>query len=197
MKIKWLLSVVCLCLTSKGYTLTQSDLEEIEHASEGAPVHITDKATFLKFEQGKFSVIKKGSNNFTCFVVREPKGRYEPACLNEQAVRSILPAYELHMKLLHEGVSYKDTHTALDEAFKKGKLPAAETGSLVYMMSPHNKFYYKGKIYPTPIHHMYFYPKLDNEVFSLKGGPVSLWQGFPHVTALIVAVPPADTSSGL
>ncbi len=190
--MKYLALIVCLVLATECFALSKEDVKEIAHAAEAAPLHITGDATFLKFRNSKFVKIKNGKNNFTCFVVREPKGRYEPSCLNEQAVRSILPAYELHMKLLYKGLSYDETYAAIDKAFKSGKLPTAETGSLVYMMSPNNKFYYKGKIVSTLIHHMYFYPKLDDKVFSLAEGPISLWQGFPHLSALIVSVPGAQ-----
>jgi len=183
--MKLLAICVLLGMSLKCFSLNKEDQEEIASASEAAPAHITKEATFLTFEKGRLVKIKSGKNNFTCFVVREPKGRYEPSCLNEQAVRSILPAYELHMKSLYSGLSYDETYAVLDNAFKKGKLPTAETGSLVYMMSPYNKFYKhkEGKLISSPIHH------LDERVFSLGNGPVFLWQGFPHLSALIVAFP--------
>lgn len=183
-------------MAANCFSLSKSDLKEIAHASEAASPHITDDATFLKFKNDRLVTIKAGKNNFTCFVVRDPRGRFEPSCLNEQAVRSILPAYELQMKLLYKGQTAEETHAALGKAFKDGELPASETGALVYMMSPNNKIYFKGKLVPTPVHQMYYYPKLDDKVFSLASGPVFLWQEeFPHLSALIVAVPGLEPSS--
>ncbi len=178
-------------LSNFSYALNPEDAQEIMSASEAAPEHITEFATFLKFKDGDFLTIKKGVNNFTCFVVREPKGRYEPACLNQEAMRSVFPAYELHMTSLYNGLSYGETYKDIKLAYEKGKIPTAETGSLVYMMSAKNKMYNpkSGERYPTPIHQMYFYPKLSDKTFSLKGGPPYLWQGFPHMTALIIVVP--------
>lgn len=193
--MKQIIFILCFGVSLSGFASSESDLQEILYASEGAPSHITDNATFLKFQNDRFVEIKAGGNNFTCLVVREPKGRYEPSCLNEQAVRSILPAYELHMALLFKGLSYEETHTALNQSFKEGKLPTAEPGALVYMMSPNNKFYSNGQLVTSPIHQMYFYPKLEDKVFSLGDGSVALWQGFPHLSALIVVVPGAESNN--
>lgn len=188
--MNYLCCFLIFMLSNFSYALSSEDNQEIISASEAAPDNVTEFATFLKFKDGDFLTIKKGVNNFTCFVVREPKGRYEPACLNQEAMRSVFPAYELHMKSLYSGLSYGDTYKGIKLAYERGEIPTAEAGSLVYMMSDKNEMYnpQSGELYPTPIHQMYFYPKLSNKTFSLKGGPPYLWQGFPHVSALIVVV---------
>ncbi|WP_194868677.1 chromate transporter [Pseudoalteromonas sp. PPB1] len=186
--MKYLIFALLIFASVPCFSLSEADRLEISRASEGAPSHVTKDATFLKFKGGKFIPIKQGKNKFTCAVVHDPNGRYEPSCFNEPAVRTILPAYELHMKSLYEGKSYDETYKIVGEAFRAGKLPTAETAALVYMMSPNNKMFYNGKLYPTPVHHMYFYPKLKSDVFSLGEGSVSLWQGFPHLSAVIVTI---------
>ena len=186
--MKYLILVLLNLTCATCFALSEIDRLEIQRASEGAPPHITKDATFLKFEDGKFALVQQGSNNFTCAVIHDPNGRYEPSCFNEQAVRSILPAYELHMKLLYEGKSYDETYTLLKGAFASGKLPTSESAALVYMMSPNNKIYRDGQLKSSPVHQMYFFPKLKNDVFSLGQGPVSIWQGFPHLSALIVVL---------
>lgn len=188
--MKMMLFTVILFAAQSVLSMSDQDKTEVKLASEGAPNHITENASFMKFENNKFVRIVKGSNNFTCLVVREPKGRFEPSCFNEQARRSILPTYELHMSLMVKGFSGKEVYKKIGLAFDRGELPSAETGSLVYMMSSNNRTSTQesGKYYPTPVHQMFYYPRLKDEVFSLTGGTSSLWQGFPHLSALIVAV---------
>lgn len=142
--------------TMDCFSLSDDDIEEIALASEAAPLHITDDATFLKFKNDRLVTIKSGKNNFTCLVLRDPNGRFKPSCLNYQAVFSILSAYELQMKSLYNGLSNEEINAALDKAFKNGKIPKAETGALVYMMSPNNKIVYKGKLVSTPLNHCDF-----------------------------------------
>ncbi len=185
-----LLFLFVLLVSLNCFASRQKKQEEVSRVSEAAQLHITQNATFTMFADGEFKLIKKGSNNFTCFVVREPKGRYEPACLNEEAMRSVFPAYKMHMRLLYSGHTYESTHKKIDDAFNAGILPTAEAGALVYMMSPNNMMYNPAndQLSKTPIHQMYFYPKLNDKTFSLKSGPPWLWQGFPHLSALIVVV---------
>ncbi|MGK0299024.1 MAG: hypothetical protein ACI9XC_002650 [Gammaproteobacteria bacterium] len=189
--MKFQLLIALVLFTNICLALSPEDTQEINFAAEGAPKHITDEASYLKFVNGKFESIKKGTNNFTCFVVREPKGRYEPSCLNEEAMRSVFPTYELQMNLLYSGLSYEETYKRTELAFKNTQIPTAEVGSLVYMMSPNNKFYNQSteKLERSPVHQMYYYPKLQDSTFSIKDGPPWLWQGFPHMSALIVVVP--------
>ncbi len=170
------------------YSQTPEEIQEIKYASEAAPNHITDNASFMMFKDGKYVEIKKGTNNFTCFVIRNPNGRYEPSCLNEEAMRSIFPTYEMHTQLLYNEVSDKNALTKIEEAFKEGIIPTAETGALVYMMSPNNKVYNHNtkSLIKMPAHQMYFYPKISDETFSLTGTSPWLWQGYPHLSSLIV-----------
>ena len=84
-------SIVVLCsfFTPDSWALTALEEAEIAAASEAAPSHITGNATFMIFREGRFETISKGTNNFTCLVMRNPQGRFEPACLNEEAMSSV------------------------------------------------------------------------------------------------------------
>ena len=187
--IKTTVTVISLGLTAAAQAKPIDHLKEIHLASEAAPQHITAQASFLAFENGRFTPIKQGTNNFTCLVMRSPEGRFEPACLNEQAVRSILPTYEKHMQLRWQGLSKQQTMDKLAQLYQQGQLPTAETAALVFMMSSNNRgAKMDGTHYPVPSHQMYFFPKLDDEVFSINGTGVRLWQGYPHLTSLIVDV---------
>lgn len=192
--------LTCLMILFATYAQAQSrEQQEIILASEAAPDHISNEASFMIFDGGEFHYIKKGSNNFTCMVIREPKGRFEPACLNREAMASVFPTYEMHMKLMYEaGLSMEETLQALARAHQQGQIPNATTGSLVYMMSPNNKVYdYRRQaLVSSPVHQMYFYPKLNDETFSLEPGSVFLWQGYPHLSALIVVLNRDDPTAG-
>lgn len=167
-----------------------TDAEEIAFASEAAPAHITSQANFMAFRDGKFETILQGTNNFTCLVVRDLNGRFEPSCFNQPAMESVFHTYELEMQLLYDGHAHPEVMQAIEEASQSEKIPSAAPGSLVYMMSPNNKFYdyNRERLGNSPIHQMYYFPKLSDETFSLSSGPIFLWQGYPHLTAVIVVV---------
>jgi hypothetical protein len=168
----------------------ESIKKEIQQASEAAPVHIVEHASFMRFVDGEFRSVKTGSNGFTCLVVREPLGRYEPTCFNPPAMKSVFYTYQMHMKYLYMGYDYSQTYQKLVQAFEHKKLPLPEPASLVYMMSPNNQNYYPQSktVKKGMAHQMYFYPKLTDETFSLASGGPFLWQGFPAMSALIVPV---------
>ncbi|MCG8412920.1 MAG: hypothetical protein MI746_01765 [Pseudomonadales bacterium] len=164
---------------------------EIAAAAEAAPPHITAAATYLAFEQDHFQTLRTGTNNFTCLVIRDPQGRFEPACLNEEAMRSVFPTYALEMKLLYAGTPPSAIKQRLADAYSAGQIPTAEPGAIVYMMSQNNLNYNAATeiLAPTPVHQMYYFPKMPDETFSLTANlPVRLWQGFPHLSALIVDI---------
>ncbi|MCF2948238.1 chromate transporter [Paraglaciecola aquimarina] len=187
----WILSIALVAV--RALAMTDEEKQEIIYASEAAPNHITDSASFLMFRDGKFQTIKEGNNKFTCLVIRNPHGRFEPACLNKPAIESVLPTLEYHMERLYSGASTKQVMDEITKKFEMNTLPSAKNGALVYMMSQNNKAYLEDakKLISFPPHQMYFMPKLPVNVFSLEAStfsPGSPWvyQEYPHMTSLIV-----------
>lgn len=191
---KWFVSLLFISTaipTQATDLKEQDDIQtEILQASEAAPKHIVEHASFMRFVDGEFQLIKTGTNGFTCLVVREPLGRYEPTCFNPPAMQGVFYTYQMHMKYLYMGYNSQQTYQILVQAFEDKKLPLPEPASLVYMMSPNNQNYYPQSktVKKGMAHQMYFYPKLTDETFSLASGGPFLWQGFPAMSALIVPV---------
>lgn len=190
-QIIWVLGL--LLVMPEANALSDEDKQEITYASEAAPNHISDFATFLKFRDGTFQTIKKGSNNFTCLVMRNPNGRFEPACLNKPAMETVLPTFEYHTARLYAGVSTEHVMNEIANKFAVNELPTASVGALVYMMSKNNQAYLEDtdQLISFPPHQMYFMPKLSNEVFSLPDSQFSpgspwLFQEYPHMSSLII-----------
>jgi hypothetical protein len=92
----------------------------------------------MRFIDGKFELLKMGTNGFTCLVVREPLGRYKLTNFNQPAMKSILYTYQIHMKSLFIGYDYQQTYPILAQTFGHGILPLPKSASLVYIMSPNN-----------------------------------------------------------
>lgn len=186
------IALIALLTATSVIALAQetSVQQAIRFAAEAAPANVTDNASYMSFDGKQFQTIKQGSNNFTCLVVSNPKGRYEPSCFNEQAMGSVFPAYEMEMALLYQGVPPEQAWQQISKAHEDGKLPDAEHGSLVYMMSPNNKMFNadSGQLEPGVVHQMYYFPRLSAETFSLTTEHVRLCPCFPHLSALIVEI---------
>jgi hypothetical protein len=80
---KWFVSLLVISTALSAQTVDLKEQygiqTEIRQASEAAPAHIVEHASFMRFVDGEFQLIKTGTNGFTCLVVREPLGRFEPA----------------------------------------------------------------------------------------------------------------------
>jgi hypothetical protein len=200
-KLRPMKTLIGLCLffcALQAHALTEQEQREIAEASEAAPAQITRDASFMIFRNGHFERIRAGTNNFTCLVMRDPAGRFEPACLNAQAMASVFPTYEFHTARLYEGATQETVMSEIKSRFDAGKLPSAAVGALVYMMSARNGRYdARGERVATiSPHQMYFMPKIPNEWFTLARGPgPSLWQDYPHMSCLIVPVAAAAEGS--
>lgn len=157
----------------------------VKDAAEGAPPHITDKASYLKWKDGKFVEKITGSNGFVCLTLEDKQGRFEPSCLNQAAVASVLPVYELQTRMLEQGKSIQQIHGEIDKQFKAGRLASPEPGALVYMMSPRNKYFdhFSQKLLDIEPHVMLYIPKVDakNLGFNGKGGLPSYYDEYPHL----------------
>jgi hypothetical protein len=161
--------------------------KEVEEAKEGAPPHITDNASYFVWKNNNFTEVIKGSNEFTCLVLRDPQGRYEPSCLNEAAMKSVFPVYLYQTQALYEGKSIHEIYAEIEAHANTERFPVPEPGALVYMMSPKNKFYnhWDNKLIDIEPHIMLYYPTLKAESlgFTTQGLP-GFYDEYPHLSVI-------------
>lgn len=119
---------------------------EIALARSAAPETISRDATILVLGRDGFETAVEGTNGFVCMVDRGWSGPFDwpelwnpkiraAACLNPQAVRSILPIAEMRARMVLAGSSTADIVTALEAAFESHRLPKLESGAMSYMMA--------------------------------------------------------------
>lgn len=120
-----------------------------------------------------------------CLVLEDKQGRFEPSCLNQAAVASNLPVYELQTQMFEQGKSIQQVHSEIERLFKAGRLVSPEPGALVYMMSPRNKYFdhFSQKLLDIEPHVMLYIPKVDakNLGFNGKGGLPGYYDEYPHL----------------
>lgn len=150
-------------------------------AKSAAPAAISDRATIKTLTSEGFETVHQGDNGFVCFVMRGFTGaptftpvqfRYmsydpetlAPICLNPQAVKTILPYYELRTKLAIEGRSPEQIAQSIKEANATGKIPKRSEVSFGYMWSADQVLGPAGHWHQ---HVMVFAPNYDN---SMIGG---------------------------
>lgn len=120
---------------------------EVAMARSAAPKWVSDSATVLYLTRAGYVEAAKGTNGWTCLVVRNYEAGLDdfapwalvtlraPHCLNPAAVRSILPEMEARATLVMSGLKAEEVAKHLKEEFRTGQLPQPEPGAMAYMLS--------------------------------------------------------------
>jgi len=124
---------------------------EIALAKSAAPGNITSRATIKVLTKSGYEVVHKGDNGFVCMVMRawsaptytpvqfrdivyDPTVR-APICFDPEAVRVVMPYYELRTKLGMAGKTPDQIAEGIQLAYAKGELPKRDTVTFAYMWS--------------------------------------------------------------
>lgn len=154
---------------------------EIALAKSAAPDSISGRATIRVLTSSGFQVVHEGDNGFVCMVMRGFTGAptfspvqmrdliaYDsklraPICFTPQAVRTVLPYYDLRTKLGLEGKTPHQIAEAVQAAYAKGELPKRAEVSFAYMWSADQVLGPAGHWHP---HMMVYLPYYDNSTFG-------------------------------
>jgi hypothetical protein len=163
------------------YMMQQGD--EIALAQSAAPAEISDRATIEVLTSTGFRVVHTGDNGFVCMVMRGFTGAptFSPAplrnlvfdsktrapiCFNPQAVKTVLPYYEMRTRLGIAGKTPDEITQAIQSAYKDGTIPKRAPVSFAYMWSADQVLGPSGHWHP---HMMVYVPDYDNKM--LGGNP--------------------------
>ncbi len=120
---------------------------EVALARSAAPAHVSDSATVLVLTRTGFVEAARGSNGFTCAVLRSFNGAIgdpafwnprvrAPHCFNAPAVRTILPESVKRAEWILSGASPAQVAERTKRAYASGDLKLPEVGAMAYMLSP-------------------------------------------------------------
>src|SRR5215469_12430162 len=153
---------------------------EVALAKSAAPASISDRATIKILTENGFEVAHQGDNGFVCFVMRgftgaptftpaqirfmvyDPK-TLAPICLNPQAVRMVLPYYELRTRLGIQGKTPDQIAEAVQRAYASGEIPKRDEVSFGYMWSADQVLGPAGHWHP---HVMVYAPNYENPMLG-------------------------------
>lgn len=155
--------------------------EEVALARSAAVPSISDNAGVMVLGAHGFETVSKGANGFVCLVERawdkpfddpefwNPKMR-APICLNEAAVRTVLPTYVERAEWALSGVSKAEMAERSKTSGKANMPPAA--GAMSYMLSKQQYLSDDGGQWHP--HVMFFSPRIAPAAWgaNLKGSPI-------------------------
>ncbi len=120
---------------------------EIALARSAAPKSVSDSATVLVMTREGLVEAARGSNGFTCFVLRSfssgladsafwnPRLR-APHCLNAPAVATVLPEIRKRVEWVLAGVALPEIAARTRRGYASGEFPLPTPGAMAYMLSP-------------------------------------------------------------
>jgi hypothetical protein len=120
---------------------------EVALARTAAPSDISDKATVLVLTPKGYTEAARGTNGFTCIVMRSfAAGPDDPAfwnphvsaphCFNPPAARTVLPAVLAQIDWALAGATPAELNARIRKAYAEKRFTMPEAGAMAYMLSP-------------------------------------------------------------
>jgi hypothetical protein len=182
---------------------------EVTLARSAAPKKVTDSARVLVLTRTGYEEAARGSNGFTCLVMRSflgglddpgywsPKVR-APACFNPPASRTVLLETLERAKWVMAGVGQKEIAARTDRAYASRQFPLPATGAMAYMLSPEQ---YLGDENPHWMPHVMFYydrslPAAAWGAGDMNAPIIDASVGAPHAPVQTLFIPVRQWSNG-
>jgi hypothetical protein len=120
---------------------------EVALARTAAPSNVSEKATVLVLTPKGYIEAARGTNGFTCVVMRSfaaapddpdfwnPRVR-APHCFNPPAVRTVLPAMLAQIDWALAGATAAELNARIKQAYAAKRLTMPAAGAMAYMLSP-------------------------------------------------------------
>ena len=120
---------------------------EVALARSAAPKHVADSARVVVLTRTGYVEATRGTNGFTCLVMRSFLGSIDdpgywspkvraPACYNPPASRTVLLETLKRAEWVMAGVSQKEIAARTDRAYASKQFPLPAAGAMAYMLSP-------------------------------------------------------------
>ncbi len=183
--------------------------EEIDLARSAAPRNVSDSATILVLEKNGYVQAARGTNGFTCLVLRSFTGAtsdptfwspkvHAPACFNPPAVRTVLGPMLKRNDWIIGGVALSEVDARTAREYASHAFPAPAPGAMAYMLSP-KQYLLDADPHWMP-HLMFYYDKaMTGSTFGAAGmaAPIiNASAGDPHAPVQTIFVPVRQWSDG-
>jgi hypothetical protein len=182
---------------------------EVALARSAAPKHVTDSARVLVLTHTGFVEGARGTNGFTCLVLRSFLGSIDdpaywspkvraPACFNPPASRTVLQEQLKRAEWVMAGVSQKEIAARTDRAYSSRQFALPAVGAMAYMLSPEQ---YLGDTNPHWMPHVMFYydrslPAAAWGAGDMNAPIIDASVGAPHSPVQTLFIPVRQWSNG-
>jgi hypothetical protein len=116
-------------------------------------------------ERDGYVLARKGSNGFTCLVVRDHPQDLAPVCHDPEGTRTVVPRLLREAELRARGKSEQQIREEINEGLRTGKYQVPQRVGVAYMLSSETMGFVPelGHAIPVKPHVMFYAPYLRNE----------------------------------
>jgi hypothetical protein len=182
---------------------------EMALARTAAPKNVSDSARILVLTRTGYVETARGTNGFTCAVVRSFMGSLDdpgywnskvraPHCFNPPAARTVLVEMLKRAEWVMAGVSKSEIATRTERAYASRQFPLPTAGAMAYMLSPEQ---YLVDADPHWMPHVMFYYDRSMPAAAWGAGGMSApiidgSVGAPNAPVLTLLIPVRQWSNG-
>ena len=182
---------------------------EVALARTAAPSDVSEKATVLVLTPKGYTEAARGTNGFTCIVMRSFAAGPDdpqfwnthvsaPHCFNPPAARTVLPAVLAQIDMALAGATPGEMKARMKKAYADKRFPMPAAGAMTYMLSPKQRL---SDADPHWMPHLMFYydRSLKGSTFGAGGmtAPiVDATGGDPNYPMQVIYIPVRTWSDG-
>jgi hypothetical protein len=183
---------------------------EVALARTAAPSDISEKATVLVLTRKGYTEAARGTNGFTCIVMRsfaaapgDPQfwnpHTSAPHCFNPPAARTVLPAMLAQIDWALAGATPAELNARTKKAYADRRFTSPAAGSMAYMLSP--KQHLSDDDHPQWMPHLMFYYDLALKGTTFGAGGmrapvIDATAGEPNSPMQVIYIPTRTWSDG-
>jgi hypothetical protein len=160
---------------AQAQRLSPLETREMELALAAAPAHLKESSEVRILREGRYVVVRPGSNGFTCLVEHEHPATTEPVCYDAAGSRSFLPVADAREGWRRAGVGEAEIKRRIREGFASGRFKAPDRPGMAYMLSPEQTVVDEasGEVVPYIPHLMFYAPNLSAADLGLESPEVA------------------------
>lgn len=174
---------------TKEFNAATPVAEQVRLMESAAPPDVVKGATLYILSKDGYKVHRRGTNGFSCLVLRERPDTVEPECYDAEGSATLLHADLFLEAERAKGRPDAEIRKEIEAGFKSGRFKAPRKPGIVYMLSPHNRVYdpEAKQVISFPGHLMFYAPYATaKDVGSGPGAPYLVNPGQPGTLMIVV-----------
>lgn len=175
-------SLLTVTMTHAQQRTTAED-REMALALSAAPAHLAAATEVRVLRNGRYEVVRAGTNGFTCMVEHEDPRSVEPVCYDAAGAEAFLPVANAREQWRLEKHTEAEIRDRIDAGFRAGRFRAPSRPGIAYMLSAEQtvRDAASGDIVPFVPHLMFYAPHATAAELGLESPDVAAPAGRPFL----------------